>query len=82
MNETKFSAWNVLSLACAYFCLALWIYPLSTTCSSPSAPDAVIGNIIPYNCHGSMVFISRTQDILLKGLMSCAGAWWLLGFVD
>jgi hypothetical protein len=72
MSEAKFGAWNVLSLAlqaCAYFCLALWIYLLSTICSSPSAPDAVSGNIIAYNCHGSTVFISRTQDILLVGLI-------------
>jgi hypothetical protein len=72
MNEAKFSAWNVVSLAlraCAYFCLALWIYLLSTICSSPSAPDAVTGNIIAYNCHGSIVFISRTQDRLLIGLI-------------
>jgi hypothetical protein len=72
MSEAKFNAWKVLSLAlqaCVYICFGLWIYVTSTVCSAPSAPDAVTGNVIAYNCHGSMVFISRTQDILLKGLV-------------
>jgi hypothetical protein len=71
MSEAKFSAWNVLSLApqaCAYLLLALWIYLLSTICSSPSAPDAVTGNIIPYNCHGSMV------EVDVRGAMTCLKA--------
>lgn len=72
MSETKFNGWKVLSLAlqgCVYICLAVWIYLVSTICSSPTAPDIADGHTIACNCHGSIVFITRIQDILLKGLI-------------
>jgi len=72
MSKSRRNVWNVLALAlhaCIYICLGLWIFLLSTICSSPSAPDAATGNIIAYNCHGTLVFISRTQNILLIGLI-------------
>jgi hypothetical protein len=68
MSESRRNVWNVLALAlqaCVYICLGLWIFLLSTICSSPLAP----GHIISYNCHGTSVFISRTQNILLFGLI-------------
>jgi hypothetical protein len=72
VSEVKSNAWKVLSLAlqgCVYTCFALWIYITSTVCSSPSAPDVASGHVIAYNCHGSIIFITRTQDILLKWLI-------------
>ena len=73
MSESPRNVWNVLALAlqaCVYICLGLWIFLLSAICSSPLAPDAATGHIIAYNCHGTLVFISRTQNILLFGLIA------------
>jgi len=72
MSEAKFNPWKILSSAlqgCVYIGVSLWIYLSSTICASPSSPDSVTGNTIPYNCHGSMVFIPRTQHFLLIGLI-------------
>jgi hypothetical protein len=72
MSDAKHSVWNVLALAlgaCAFICLGLWIYLLSTICSSPGVPDPITGNVFAYNCHGSNVFISQTQRILLFALI-------------
>jgi hypothetical protein len=57
MSESRRNVWNVLALA------------LQAICSSPLAPDAATAHIISYNCHGTLVFISRTQNILLFGLI-------------
>jgi hypothetical protein len=72
MSESRRKVWNVLALAlqpCVYICLGVWIFLLSTICSSPLAPEAATGHVISYNCHGTLVFISRTQNILLYGLI-------------
>lgn len=72
MSESRRNVWNLLALAfqaCVYICLGLWIFLMRTICSSPVAPDAATGHIISYNCHGTLVFISRTQNILLFGLI-------------
>jgi hypothetical protein len=72
MSELRRNAWHVLAVTlpgCAVLFLGLWIYLLSTLCASPRAPDAATGNVIACNCHGTVVFISRTQDILLFGLI-------------
>jgi hypothetical protein len=54
---------------CVYTCFALWVFLMSTVCSAPKEPDAVKGNTVTYSCHGSTVFITSTQDILLKWLI-------------
>jgi hypothetical protein len=72
MSEAKHNVWNALAFvlgACAFICLALWIYLLSTICSSPAVPNPITGNVFAYNCHGSIVFISLTQRIFLFGLI-------------
>jgi len=72
MGKSTTNAWKVLWLAlqgCVYICLALWIYTTSTVCSSPGVLDMTTGHVIPYNCHGSIVFLTRTQNVLLKGLI-------------
>ena len=68
----KPKVWRILALAlrgCAFICLGLWIYLLSTICASPGVPNPITGNVFAYNCHGSIVFISLTQRILLFGLI-------------
>lgn len=72
MSEAKHNVWNVLALAfgaCALICLGVWIYLLSTICSSPVGPNPITGNVFTYNCHGAIVFISQTQRVLLFGLI-------------
>jgi hypothetical protein len=72
MNESRRNTWHVLALTLQGFVvilLGLWIYLLSTICASPPAPNASAGNTIAYNCHGTVVFISRTQNIGLFGLI-------------
>jgi hypothetical protein len=62
----------VLALAlqiCVYTCFAAWVFLISTICSSPKEPDVIKGNIVTYSCHGSIVFITWTQDMLLKWLI-------------
>jgi hypothetical protein len=82
MNEAKHNVWRVLALAlgaCAFICLGLWIYLLSTICSSPGVPNPITGNVLAYNCHGSIVFISLTQRILLFGLIPALAIFGLCG---
>src|SRR5579862_4699608 len=72
MNDGKYNVWRVLALAlraCGFAGLGLWIYLLSTICFSPGVPNPITGNVFPYNCHGSIVFISLIQRILLFGLI-------------
>jgi hypothetical protein len=71
VDKTTVNAWKTTSLAlqgCVYICLALWIYITSTVCSSPTAPDMADGHTIAYNCHGSIIFITRAQHMLLTWL--------------
>lgn len=72
MSEAKFSAWNLLSLvlqASVYACVGLWLYLSVTTCASPGAFDADTGKVIPISCHGTVGFITRTQDNLIRWLI-------------
>jgi hypothetical protein len=72
MSKTRYCAWKILGLvlqACVYACAGLWLYLSVTTCSSPSAFDAGAGKVIPFSCHGSVVFITRTQDNLIRWLI-------------
>jgi len=72
MSEAKHNVWNVLALAlgaCTFICLGVWIYLLSTICWSPVVLNPITGNVFAYNCHGSIVFISQTQRVLLFGLI-------------
>ena len=72
MSEAKHNVWNGLALAlgaCTFICLGVWIYLLSTICWSPVVLNPITGNVFAYNCHGSIVFISQTQRVLLFGLI-------------
>ena len=56
-------------MACLFAGMGVWWILLGTICQSPSAPVAVTGNVIPYNCHGSLVFITLLQNRLLHWLI-------------
>ena len=56
--------------------LATWFLLLGTICSSPASPDAV--NRITYNCHGSIVYITQLQHLLLTWLIP---AMFVIAFV-
>jgi hypothetical protein len=49
--------------------VAVWWYLLGDLCTSPSAPNVFTRNTIPYNCHGSVVYISPLQQGLLHWLI-------------
>jgi len=66
------SGWMMLAFAlqiCVYTCFGVWVFLISTICSSPKELDAIRGNIVSYSCHGLTVFITWTQDMLLKWLI-------------
>jgi hypothetical protein len=49
--------------------VAGWWFLLSTICSSPTAENPATENTISCNCHGSVVFITPVQDLLLHWLI-------------
>jgi len=72
MNNHPNKVWKTMAAtlqACVYICLGLWLFLTSTVCSSPKSPNAASGNVIARNCHGTMVYITRTQDSLLTWLI-------------
>ena len=81
MSEAKQNFWRVLGFAlggCVFVGLGLWIYLLSTICSAPRMPNPTTGNLIAYNCHGSIVFISQAQHVLLLWLIPASNRPWTL----
>jgi hypothetical protein len=72
IRESRHNLWYVLPVilqGCLVLGLGRWVLLLSTICSSPPAPDAATRHVISYNCHGTVVFISRIQYVLLLGLI-------------
>lgn len=63
----KHALW--LLMACLFVGVGAWWILLGTLCQAPSAPVAATGNVIHYNCHGSVVFITRVQNRLLHWLI-------------
>ena len=61
----KHALW--LLMACLF--VGAWWILLGTLCQAPSAPVAATGNVIQYNCHGSVVFITPFQNRLLHWLI-------------
>ncbi|MEO7206538.1 MAG: hypothetical protein ABI145_07080 [Steroidobacteraceae bacterium] len=49
--------------------MSVWWILLGTICRAPSTPIAATGNVIQYNCHGSVVFITQFQSRLLHWLI-------------
>jgi hypothetical protein len=70
MIKKRIDVWQLLQWAlqvCAFICVAVWFLLLGTICSSPQSPDAA--NSITYNCHGSIVYITEFQHLLLTWLI-------------
>jgi hypothetical protein len=70
MMKQKINPWQLLKWALqasAVICIAAWFILLGTICSSPRSPDAA--NSITYNCHGSIVYITQLQNLLLTWLI-------------
>ena len=63
----KVTVWVLM--ACAFAGLAVWWVLLGTICQAPSSPVAATGNLIQYNCHGSVVYITQLQSRLLHWLI-------------
>jgi hypothetical protein len=63
----KLAIW--LLTACAVAGVGVWWILLGTICQAPSTPVAATGNLIQYNCHGSIVYITRFQTRLLHWLI-------------
>jgi hypothetical protein len=56
-------------MASAFAGLAVWWILLGTICQAPPIPVAATGNLIQYNCHGSVVYITQVQSQLLHWLI-------------
>jgi hypothetical protein len=72
--------WKLLTLilqGCTLVGLVTWFILLGTICSSPVSPDA--RSSIAYNCHGSIVYITQLQHLLLTWLIP---AMFLIGIVS
>jgi hypothetical protein len=58
LNNARAQTWKFLApvlKGAVVLLLGTWIFLISTICSSPRVADAVTGNTIAYNCHGSIV---------------------------
>jgi hypothetical protein len=79
MIKQKINPWQLLKWAlqtCAIIGIAAWFILLGTVCSSRQAPDAA--NSITYSCHGSIVYITELQHLLLTWLIPVL---FVMGFI-
>src|SRR5580700_8485632 len=70
MAKQTIYPWQLLKRAlqgCVLIGLAAWFILLGTICSSPQSPD--LANRITYICHGSIVYITEFQHLLLTWLI-------------
>jgi uncharacterized membrane protein YfcA len=58
-----------LFTGCMVAGMGVWWILLGTICQAPSIPVAATGNVVQYNCHGSHVFITQFQNLLLHWLI-------------
>ncbi|HXC37700.1 MAG TPA: hypothetical protein VN667_02045 [Burkholderiales bacterium] len=61
--------------------LVAWGYLLTTLCGKPRIPAAATGNVIPYNCHGTTVFITDFDNAALHWLIPLELVCIFLGLV-
>jgi len=62
----------------AFIIVVTWIGLLGTICSAPLSASPKTNNTVPYNCHGTIVFITPLQEGLKTWLIP---ALFLLGLV-
>ena len=68
MKET----WKILErvlMGCLIAGVAVWWVLLGTICSEPWEPNVTTHHTVPYNCHGTVVFITPLRSALLHWLI-------------
>jgi len=70
--QERFTAWKTLEkilMVCLFVDMALWWVLLGTVCSEPWEPNVTTHHTVPFNCHGTLVFITPLRDAFLRWLM-------------
>jgi hypothetical protein len=71
LSASALNVWRLLAIvlrACVFIFAGIWFLLLGTICSSPNSPVRATGNTFSYSCHGSIVYITLIQHVLLVGL--------------
>ena len=61
--------------------VVLWFVLLSNLCLNPRTPSAATQNTIPTSCHGSIVFITPSEQFQLEWLGPIGMLFMLVSFV-
>ena len=64
-----------------FLIVVAWAGLMGTLCSAPQTVSPKTGNTVPYNCHGTIVFITPLQDGLKTWLIPAAVLFAILGNV-
>ena len=74
--------WKILEtvlMTCLIADVGVWWVLLATICSEPVEPNVTTHHTVPYNCHGTVVFITPLRSGLLQwlipGLLVVGLAW-------
>ena len=65
----------------AFLIVVAWAGLMGTICSAPQTVSAKTDNTVPYNCHGTIVFITPLQEGLKTWLIPAAVLFAILGHV-
>ncbi|HET8580665.1 MAG TPA: hypothetical protein VFL31_06680 [Nitrospiraceae bacterium] len=68
-------------VACMLATLAAWFILLTTICSNPRTPISETQHVIAYSCHGTTVFISHLENVMLHWLIPVLLLFILLSMV-
>lgn len=70
-----------LSFAGLLACAGAWFVLLANICSNPHTPNTATQNTIPYSCHGTIVFLTPIQQLLLEWLGPIGVFFMLASFI-
>jgi hypothetical protein len=70
-----------IAYAGAFSVVVTWAGLMATVCSAPKIASARTANTVPYNCHGTIVFITPLQEGLKTWLIPAALLFVILGHV-
>jgi len=71
-GNKRFNTWKIIKnilTACLAVIMGMWWVVLGTVCSEPAEPSVTTHHMIPFNCHGTVVFITPLRSALLTWLM-------------
>ena len=71
-GKERFTVWKILEkilMACIIGLIAGWSAVLGTICSEPLEPSVTTSHTIPFNCHGTVVYITPIRSALLTWLI-------------